>query len=298
MAVRLSRLEEDTPEKAIRRLPLLLLLLTIAFISLHESLMMSRTFQSGQRKLHSVEEEIPSTDTTVIITSSLIPTHPSIRMINETVDSIREMISGLAYSTPILISVDGRKEYNKEDVERLQKYVENLRIRFRHDPYVTILNNYQFGHISNSIRVALPMVETEFIHVVQHDFKFIKPINHAALVGVMREKPDQIRIIRFNKWQRPADKLDGCAVYNQFDSEKYGLNLALAHWSDNNHFTTKKYYEQVLEDIGPVPRPIEAPMMNNPILNASSDCTYSRQYLYNWKQGPFIEHLDGRLTHF
>ncbi|CAJ1938852.1 unnamed protein product [Cylindrotheca closterium] len=216
-------------------------------------------------------------------------------MVNETVNSIREMIGGLAYNTPILISVDGKKEYNNEDIERLQKYVENLRIRFLRDPYVTILNNYQFGHISNSIRVALQVVETEFIYVVQHDFKFIKPINHTSLVGVMREHPNQIKIVRFGKRKHREDVLDVCDEYNELDSVKHGLYLALAHWSDNNHFTTKKYYAKVLDNIGPTPRPVEHPMMNNLILNAS-DCTYVRQYLYNWKHGPFIEHLDGRLT--
>ncbi|CAJ1938854.1 unnamed protein product [Cylindrotheca closterium] len=299
MAVRLSKQqEENKPERSIRQLPLLILLI-IAVVFLYESsfMMSSRAFLEGEkRKPESVAEQIPLTDSTVIITSSLIPTHPSIRMVNETVNSIREMIGGLAYNTPILISVDGRKEYNKEDIERLQKYVENLRMRFLHDPYVTILNNYQFGHISNSIRVALQMVETEFVYVVQHDFKFIKPINHTSLVGVMREHPDQIKMVRFGKNRFRGDVLDVCDEYNKLDSVKYGIYLVLAQWSDNNHFTTKKHYDRILKDIGPTPRPVEAPMMGHLVLNATSDCTYLLQYTYNWMQGPFIGHLDGRLT--
>lgn len=300
MAVRLSRIGEDEPPKKSSRQRPLIFLLIVVFVSLHETLMMSSgTFQGWKRRLFAVEDEqqLPLTDTTVIITSSLIPTHPSIRMVNETVDSIREMLEGLAYNTPILISVDGRKEYNKEDTERLQGYVENLRIRFQHDPYVTILNNYQFGHISNSIRVALLMVETEFVYVVQHDFKFIKPINHSALTGLMTEIPEQIQIIRFNKGKRTKqdDPLAICSDYNQFTSVKYGTNLTLAHWSDNNHLTTKRYYQKILEQIGPTPRAVESPLMHCLVYN-TSDCTYLRQYVYNWEDGPFIKHLDGRNT--
>mmetsp|Transcript_6421 Transcript_6421/g.9408 ORF Transcript_6421/g.9408 Transcript_6421/m.9408 type:complete len:132 (-) Transcript_6421:642-1037(-) len=46
-------------------------------------------------------------DTSIIILSSLIPTHPSIKMINDTFNSLSMMLDGIPFNTPIHISVDG-----------------------------------------------------------------------------------------------------------------------------------------------------------------------------------------------
>ena len=237
-------------------------------------------------------------DTSVIILSSLIPTHPSISMINQTFVSIREMLDGLQHNTPIFISVDGlpQPKNTPENINTLHRYVKLLRLRFRHDPYVTILNNYEHGHINHSIKTALEMVETKFIHVVQHDFKFIKHINHTALVNVMNEFPNKVKIIRFDQYLRRRLKArELCNEYKEVES--HGLHLLLDKWTDNNHFTTKAYYERLLDDIGPVKRPPEGPMMQSmERFTNASDCTYYYQYTYEPKDRPHIYHLDGKRT--
>jgi hypothetical protein len=241
-------------------------------------------------------------DTTIIILSSLIPTHPSIQIINETFSSVIEMLDGLPSNSPILISVDGLPEQKitTESISRLHRYVKNLRLMFHSNPSVTILNNYEHGHISNSIGVALEVVETEFIYMIQHDFKFVKHINHTALVGAVRERPDAIQIVRFGKKGTSLQNLHAvnCEQVRHVISESHGLYFGLNKWSDNNHFTTKKYYEKLLSQIGPIPRCPEHPMMhsgNNPGMNVS-DCPFYFQYMYNWKDGPYVQHLEGRLT--
>ena len=115
-------------------------------------------------------------DTSIIILSSLIPTHPSIRIINETFNSLSEMLIGLPPNTPIFISIDGLPwdKDTPENSNRLYGYVEQLRRRFIHDNHnVEILYNIIHGHISGSIKVALELVETKFIYVIQHDLKFL-----------------------------------------------------------------------------------------------------------------------------
>jgi len=238
-------------------------------------------------------------DASVIITSSLIPTHPSIYMVNETLNSVREMMDGMVPHTPIFISVDGLRtmKYNPENIKKLHEYVKRLRLRFRYDPYVTILNNYEHGHISNSLGVALEMVDTEFVHVIQHDFKFIKHINHTALIHVMKENPSQVQIVRFGKRSHNPSRIGpNCENVKDFESKTHDVYLNLVKWSDNNHVATKAYYEKILEKIGTTPRPIEAPLMHAGGNPNASDCTSFNQYLYKPRDGPFISHLDGRLT--
>lgn len=238
-------------------------------------------------------------DTSVIITSSLIPTHPSISIINKTFASIRTFIDGLAHNTPIFISVDGLKPkyYVHENIDILHEYVKHLRLRFQHDPYVSILNNCKRGHISGSIETALEMVETKYIYVIQHDLAFIKHINHRALVNVMEERPSQVQIVRFNrdKFPRTVKRSPLCDGLRKLES--HGLKLHLSMWGDNNHLTTKKYYSRLLKAMGPFPRPPEAPMQNRQTkFENRSDCTYFLQYLYQPEDAPHIFHLDGRLT--
>ena len=236
-------------------------------------------------------------DTSIIILSSLIPTHPSIKMINDTFNSLSMMLDGIPFNTPIHISVDGLPiEKNIPDnIHRLHEYVKSLRLRFNNNPYVTIINNYEHGHLSNSIGVALEVVQTEFVYVLQHDLMFIKHINHTALIKTMRERPSEVQIVRFGVRIRQgmpyqADCKNGSYI------ESNGINLERGKWSDHNHFTTKAYYEKLLADIGPKNRFPEAPMMQKAKIKGKKDCSYIFQYLYNMKDGPFIKHLDGKKT--
>jgi len=242
-----------------------------------------------------------SSDTTIIILSSLIPTHPSIHLINKTFNSLSPMLLGLPINTPKLISVDGlpSKKNTPENIHKLHEYVKQLRLRFQNDLHVSILNNYEHGHLSNSIRVALEMVKSEFIYVLQHDFSFIKPVNHTAIIASMRASPQDIQIVRFPYKSALVGSSPGCNVTN---IRTHGIEYSLGKWSDNNHFTTKVYYEKVLLDVGSSGRFIEAPMMfkGTKIRNRKSDilesCSYAHQWVYNFRYGPFLEHLDGRHT--
>jgi len=235
-------------------------------------------------------------DTSIIIISSLIPTHPSIKMINDTFNSLSIMLNGLPPDTPIFISIDGlikEKYQSSENVNRLQGYLERLRLRFRDYPHVSILNHYVHGHINHSIRRALEVVQTKFIYVIQHDFKFIKRVDHVALVKSMREHPEELGIIRFSKKRRGMGEFDKVREECKKSFHWNGIDFIASFWSDNNHFTTKSYYEKLLKNIGSTPRSPESPMMYG---SESGNCSFAYQYLYNNNQSPFIKHLDGRQS--
>ena len=105
--------------------------------------------------------EQTNSDATVIVLSSLIPTHPSIHMINRTITSVRTMIHGL-HDPKIIITVDGlplrstrKRKRNpdqditqfEENIDRIEKYTDNLRKNFYNDPSVMILSHAKHLHI-------------------------------------------------------------------------------------------------------------------------------------------------------
>ena len=144
-----------------------------------------------------------------------------------------------------------------------------------------LLPHMKHLHINNSIKNALNFIETKYIYIVQHDFEFIRTVNHTEIVFEMEKYPEKIQIVRFDKgvgrWklynQQKKLKKKGCDVHH---NEKF----VLSRWSDNNHFTTKKYYETFF-------------MANSDKL----DCFFGNQWLYDYKSGdPILKHLDGRLT--
>ena len=253
----------------------------------------SLSFPNSTRTDYNKEIPLSRADTSIVILSSLIPTHPAITMINDTFNSL-SMLEGLPSNTPIFISVDGLRaqDLNTNNLEKLQNYTENLRERFQENPHVAILNNPSFGHLSNGIRRALKMVNTEFVYIIQHDFKFIKHVNHRLLLKSMREYPGELQIVRFSK--RPTT-----AGYVRPDCRKVveynGIRFTSGRWSDNNHLTTKRYYDEHLKIIGPKSRPVEAPMMRG-ATTAGTNCTTYHPYVYSQELGPFLAHLDGRNT--
>jgi len=82
-------------------------------------------------------------ETAVIILTSLIPSHPSLWMLERTVGSLKNL-NGLHPQTPIYITVDAPKSYSPENAERLDLYTQALYRRFsgEHNRHVTIVANH------------------------------------------------------------------------------------------------------------------------------------------------------------
>lgn len=163
-------------------------------------------------------------ETAIIITTNLIPSHPNIDMLKETIASIFTYIIGLSPNTQIYITVDalihrGYKEgrektwakegrEREQEEERLESYVTELYRNYDHlDNYHIIVNtkNIQLGASFEKAVNLLNLnhnktsTQTEFIYYVQHDFKFVNVVNHTALVKSMREYPNVLRLVRFHK---------------------------------------------------------------------------------------------------
>jgi hypothetical protein len=242
------------------------------------------------------------TNTSIIITTSLIPTHPSLDMINTTIQSIYKHLHGLSPSAPLFIACDGLKESALEsDRTRFEAYVQNLKDSY-HGPHETILvGSHSLGILGN-VKQAMDLVDTEFVYVIQHDMPFIQPIEHALVIKTMKEYPDVMRLVRFNKSKNRPWRLRNRTDF-VWDEETPVNHVNGIHfcktlkWSDNNHLTRKSYYDEIYPLFGNIlSRPMEGKMMTITLTTNNTNTRWAT-FLYGDRYtGPYIGHLDGRGT--
>jgi hypothetical protein len=194
------------------------------------------TITTGTESASQLEE---CDDTSIIITSNLIPVHPSINMINETIHSVWTYLQGLSDMAPIFIACDGLQQnlnhtQAENDCVRYKQYEDTLRLMYPPPRFTIFVGESRLG-LTGNVKQVMDLVTTEFVYVLQHDMPFTRLINHTAVIRVMRHHPDAVRLVRFNKRRN-----GGFGVV--FD----GIHLAKHHlWSDNNHLTRKSYYEEM-----------------------------------------------------
>lgn len=241
-------------------------------------------------------------ETALVILTSLIPSHPSLDMLKETMASLPRL-KGLSINAPIYIMVDmvpsyaiaknqgGTPEERVANEERLEAYVHNLYKEYDRAPNIHIVVNAFNKHIGGSTQKALSIFDprTKFIHVIQHDFRYIIDIDHKAVVKSMKDEPKKFHMIRFNK-RRMIGHLAGCKNLTRADINGIHLEPSMT-WSDNNHIAPVWFYNDLLTRLDFVQRAPEAPMQNA----AMGDCVDWAQWVYGINGQQYaIEHLDGR----
>lgn len=257
-------------------------------------------------------------ETAVIILTTLIPSHPSIWMLEKTIGSLKNL-NGLHPKMPLYITVDVPKSYSIENAERLDLYTQALYHRFSGEEnwHVTIVANHINRHITGTIRkVVFDLINTnvtKYIYVLQHDLMFLpgKVIEHTALVDAFDKYFDNntVCLVGFGQHVNRSHLRKGnCEKRTELEMENPlkifvgGVDnttntskaIYLTHtraWSDNNHFTTVEYYRTVLNELGSVPRPPEGPMQ----VRAGKNCLLWGTHFYGEpSDGQYICHLDGR----
>lgn len=195
--------------------------------------MMQNSTKVDPNHRHATNQSV--SDSTAVIISSLIPSHPNIGMISDTISSVFRQIRGLPPETPLLIAVDGVwKGATDDDRRRYHEMLANLKSNF---PNATILsNNASRQGLTRNVYRAVNAVETEFLYLIQHDLMFIKPINHTALVKTFREYPGLLRVVRFNLFKngfRNQDKKTPCYGEKSVLNHINGIHFTkTGHWSD------------------------------------------------------------------
>lgn len=241
-------------------------------------------------------------ETAVVISTHLVPSHPSLDLLLEVLSSVRQYLVGLPDKCPIFITVDGIQEKYKEggnkkddilflsaDKQNREKYDSYIRALYRHfkdDDNVKILvAGKNVGLAENLKRVVENLHPyTKYMYLMQHDLPFAKEINHTAIVKTANEYPE-INIVRFNFKRVMGHSCEGVPEINTNGIElRKGMK-----WSDQNQFARVSHY---VNDIFPILGHQTFPEL---LLKAVSfhNCTYFGPYYYaKGSYGPWYKHTD------
>jgi hypothetical protein len=192
-------------------------------------------WHEAQHKNGTKLESIMS-DTSIVVAASLIPTHPDLGIIKDTIQSCYRYLDGLPEGVPLIIVIDVlKKTATGADQRRYSEMLLNLRRTFPLAQVVTRTNAEQEGLVY-SVKAALDLVRTEYMYLLQHDLKFIAYVNHTGLVKTIHEYPE-LDIVRFeqrkNKLLTPEKKGMECfgqrSILNNVNSVHFTKS---GSWSD------------------------------------------------------------------
>jgi hypothetical protein len=176
----------------------------------------------------------------IIITCSHIQSHPSIEVVQKTIESIKNMLTIPPNTTYILAHDSGDSVAYNTYLHSLQNYIKSM-------PNTRIVKLEQKGYLTGNIKNALRHVDSKYILIVQHDFPFVKEVNIVNVIKDMDTNPT-LKHIRFNK--RKNLKTGSDALNNLFGHEVhdglYNTYTRTPSWSDNNHICLTSYYKDIV----------------------------------------------------
>ena len=224
---------------------------------------------------------------TIIITASFIPSHPNIKLIQETIESLQ--LINMPHDTEIILAHDYSNHIN------YSKYFEKLDEYIKSYSNIKIVKREDHGHLTGNIRNALQYVNSKYILVIQHDFPFIRKFNIQKVIYDMEEN-NNLKHVRFNKrknYKRGTDALNDLFGL-QIKQENYTYTRTPS-WSDNNHLCLTQYYTDIVMKECPDGRAMEQKLIRKS-KNEELHKKYGT-YLFGELNHPqVIKHTNGRST--
>lgn len=236
---------------------------------------------------------------TVVIAANPIQSHPSTHMISAVIDSLSYL--GITHEVPLVLAHDAPPPNSTSDVvSRFEEYLSEIEVlgRIRGNTQISLLRKW--GQLTSSLREAMCLVETKYVLVCQHDLVFTRPVEMEAALWVL-DHDSSVKHIRFNLQRnkpysfdaRPQSRLRS---YREKTYVYQGRPLSVIStlaWSDNNHLTSRDYYDRlVFPMVGKRKVPPEH-VMNL----ASTSMTHKYTGTYIWSglgDEPYLHHLDGK----
>jgi len=257
----------------------------------------------------------PQYQITTIITTSPILCMKNINIISETIDSL--FINPILVNNHVIICFDGGpldpnniidekcanlgNEINIYEYETYKNKVKAYALTLL--PYVSFSELLFRGCLTNNIHNSFHMIKTEYINIMQHDLPIIKSFDIESIIKIM-EHDKLVKLVRYvydtNNFHNEYTK-----NFIKYDPKKYKALLPMqkkiygdvilticSQWSDQNHITSKKYYEDVVFPVTLLKGSfMEHFMFCLPIEDHKKYGTWFLGEIYD---GYYIKHTDGR----
>lgn len=185
-----------------------------------------------------------ASDVTVLVSSSPIPSNPSTKIIEHTIESIREQLP----DSDVIIMLDGVRSEQAEMVVNYDRYIENVLWLCRHEwSNVFPVMAGEHKHQARMTRDILDsgIVDSEFILFVEHDTPMGGEVGWQSCVDLLRNNMgDVVRfhheaIIPESHWYLMPDG----GKYIEFKGERF---LRTQQWSQRPHLASAAFYRAML----------------------------------------------------
>lgn len=163
---------------------------------------------------------------TVVIPTSPIPSHPSVRIINETINSITARLDA-----PILVMCDGIRPEQEDRRADYQKYLREL-VRL---PGITPVIFDEHQHQGVMTRKTLESVDSPWLLFVEHDTPLTGDIPWELL---MEQDADVIRLYPETRLEPQHGALMGM---------RRGDFTRTEQWSQRPHLARTDYYRKIMD---------------------------------------------------
>ena len=233
------------------------------------------------RELYRVRGETPKPSgpdelITVLMPTSVIPSHPDTSMIAETIRSVRKQLP----NAEIILMIDGVRQEQSDRKADYDEYVRRLIWKCNHEwtnvlPIVSI--NHQ--HQANITRMALGHVKTPAVLFVEHDTPLVGEIDWDGLCDVVGS--GDMNVIRLSHesnhlFDLYRDKMldDGPVMYGNVPL------VRTSQWSQRPHLAATAFYETIIDTyFGP-----ESRTMIEDVMHGVVDYAYREQGEVGWSR--------------
>lgn len=185
-------------------------------------------------------------DITIVIPTSVIASHPSTEIIEETIASARHHLP----ESPILIMIDGvRLEQHNLETQYLQ-YIHNLIGKALVKERNIMLAPFgQFTHQAGMLRKCLEVIHTKLLLFMEHDTPLVKDEMIPWEICISAIADGTVNLIRFlhEAEIHPEHQhlMRGQMIYK---GEPFTMTT---QFSARPHLTTKRFYEELLAHFSP-----------------------------------------------
>lgn len=175
---------------------------------------------------------------TVLISSSPIPSHPSVAIIQETLDSVRYHLP----DAKIIIMLDGVREEQKDCEKAYHLYIMQLATKLlaSKDRQIRIYPFNTFTHQALMTMNTLKTVYTPLILFMEHDTPLVdRPIDWALLKRMIREGYSNHIRLHYDEQIHPDHQHLMCGKLTDY-------LIKTVQWHQRPHLAHATWYEQIL----------------------------------------------------
>jgi hypothetical protein len=225
-----------------------------------------------------------SKDVTIVIPTSVIPSHPDTKIIEETIDSIRHYFP----DNEIILQVDGLRDERLDWKDRYDEYKNRILWKSLHEwTNVLPIVFTEHKHQSTMMKETIDLINTSLILYIESDTPLIKnKINLQECLDML--KTDNCNTIRFH-FEKTIPE-----VHNYLMLGKEANFLKTIQWSQRPHLSKVSYYRDVVLEQSPDKDFIETILYGYTV---SNDWDLTKTWIYYPNNGLDIKSsydLDGR----